>query len=116
MGGFITVIQSDSTINTLILEASGEYALYDLANYISMAREMQWSSKYIGEEFEVESMWSHGIIHKKHCVLLKGSNNILKMLVTCAKDSKIIKAWYTAICPNQEWSKSQEKWVKTKEY
>jgi hypothetical protein len=107
--GVISVIQSDSTISTLILEASGEFALYDLASYISMAREM------LGR-FEVEAMWSHGIIHRKHCALLKGDNDIMKMLVTCSQKSKITKAWYTAICPDQHWDKGQEKWVSERKY
>jgi hypothetical protein len=113
----ISVIQSDSTINTLILEASGEYGLYTLAEYISMAREMNFG--FIEKEFKIEAMWSHGIIHRKHCVLLKGNNDILKMLVTVCnaqKNQKHLKAWYTAICPNQHWDKQQEKWISERKY
>jgi hypothetical protein len=116
MGGLISVIQSDSTINTLILEASGTYALYTLTEFISMARE---SMPSLGYKFEVEAMWSHGIIHRKHCVLLKGDNDILKMLVTVCnarKKQKYLKAWYTAICPDQHWDKQQEKWISERKY
>ena len=96
--------ETETWVNTLILETDN---LWSLSDFIGMAR---YSTPVY---FEVEAVWSHGIIRRKFCALLKGGDSVLKMLIECAKKRKTVRCYYSAFIKGQEWDADKKEWVKS---
>lgn len=89
-----------TSVNTVIIEADNLWAIADLIG----------TARYTHPTFfEVEQVWSHGTIHRKHCVMVKGGNSVLKMIIEIAKSRKYVKCYYSEPINGQIWDDNEKK-------